>query len=410
MNDKKFTNHAATENNPRYAAFIGRESEQKAPCGETDCRTPFERDYTRILHCTAYRRLKHKTQVFYNIESDHICTRIEHVLHVESAAYTIANNLGLNADLTRAIAMGHDVGHAPFGHYGEKIISDLFKKYVGKKFRHENNGLYLVDNIELLPDRQDVYKNLDLTYAVRDGMLCHCGESDKNELLPREELCDLYTLGDFAEPATFEGCVVKLSDKIAYLGRDIEDAINLGFLTRENVKTLSETIELKKGESVNTGSIMSGFISDVCLSSSPEKGICLSRENSEKLNEIKKFNYKYIYGNERFAPFMRYAKLVLEEIFGALYSCYKSGSVAEGFSAAKEKYPVLISEFEDYVYKYCDDEFIKDNGIDLKRKYLNKKVYGSLKTEKVFAVAVLDFIAGMTDRYAVKSFNELITY
>ena len=408
MENGKFTNYAATENNPRYAAFIKRDSE--TPCESGDCRTPFERDYTRILHSTAYRRLKHKTQVFYNIESDHVCTRMEHVLHVESAAYTIAKNLGLNAELTRAIAMGHDIGHAPFGHYGEKVINELCQKYTGKKFRHESNGLYLADNIELLSDRENVYKNLNLCYAVRDGILCHCGESDKNQLLPRAELGELYSLSGSAEPATYEGCAVKLSDKIAYLGRDIEDAIYLRFLSREDVKKLSDAIELKKGESVNTGSIMSVFISDVCRSSSPEKGICLSQKNSEKLNEIKKFNYKYIYDNERFAPFKRYARLVIEELFEALYSCYKGESAAEGLKSAKGKYPFLISEFENFMYKYCDDKYIKDHKISLGGTYRNKKAYGFVNTEKIYAAAVLDFIAGMTDRYAVKAFNELITY
>ena len=114
-----------------------------------DIRSPFARDYTRILHSMAYRRLKHKTQVFFNINNDHICTRMEHVNHVESVSSTIAKELGLNEELTKAISIGHDLGHAPFGHHGEKVLSKFSEKYLHKKFWHEQNGLRFVDNIEL---------------------------------------------------------------------------------------------------------------------------------------------------------------------------------------------------------------------------------------------------------------------
>ncbi|MDD6995828.1 MAG: HD domain-containing protein [Candidatus Borkfalkiaceae bacterium] len=415
MGENDFKEVAAVCENPRFSEFSAREGELYEEKGEV--RSPFARDYTRVLHCTAYRRLKHKTQVFYNIENDHICTRMEHVLHVESAAYTIAKRLKLNDELTRAIAMAHDLGHAPFGHHGERIIGELYKEYLNEPFWHEKNGLYLVDKIELLPDHENVYRNLNLTYAVRDGILSHCGEMDKNGIKPRKEHIDLYSFtqpGQY-EPATYEGCVVKLSDKIAYVGRDIEDAINLGFLSAENVERLQTIVGAKTGEAVNTSTIMSEMILDVCSVSTPEKGICLSEEMSDKLNKIKAFNNEYIYKNKRFEVFNKYAGLVIGELFNTLYSCYNGGDPIAGLSDKRAAYPALIGEFCDYLFKYCNESFADEarwEKKDVKKAnvYKNVKVYESLQTKTLYARAVLDYIAGMTDRFAVKCFNELITY
>ena len=226
--DKKFESVKADENNKKWDVISKRE--QELYDANTDIRSCFERDYTRILHSNAYRRLKHKTQVFYSPENDHICTRIEHVNYVESISYTIANYLGLNTELAKAIAAGHDVGHSPFGHAGEKVLSEISKRDIGQSFWHERNGLYMVDYIELLEDRNGKKKNLDLTYAVRDGIISHCGEIDENSLYPRTEAIDLekeYQYPNQYSPYTWEGCVVKISDKISYIGRDIEYAIKL---------------------------------------------------------------------------------------------------------------------------------------------------------------------------------------
>ena len=410
MSENDFKEVAAVEENPRFSEFSARENRLYEEKGEV--RSPFARDYTRVLHCTAYRRLKHKTQVFYNIENDHICTRMEHVLHVESAAYTIAKRLKLNDELTRAIAMAHDLGHAPFGHHGERIIDKLYNEYLGESFWHERNGLYLVDKIELLPDHENVYRNLNLTYAVRDGILSHCGEMDKNGIKPREKQLDLY---DFTspgqhDPATYEACVVKLSDKIAYVGRDIEDALNLGFLSAENVLKLRKIVSSESDEAVNTSTIMSRMILDVCRVSTPEKGICLSEETSDQLNKIKAFNNEYIYRNTRFEAFNKYAQLVISELFQTLFSCYRGGDPIAGLNEKRAAYPVLIGEFCDYLFKYCNDDFVKDAGWKKTGLYDNVKVYESLQNERLYARAVLDYIAGMTDRFAVKCFNELITY
>ena len=198
----------------------------------SDIRTEFDRDYTRIIHSNAYKRLKHKTQVFFSPENDHICTRGEHVTHVESISYTIASYLGLNTELTKAIAVAHDLGHSPFGHSGEKILSEISKRDLGSPFWHEKNGLHFVDSIELLEGHDGYKNNLNLTYGIRDGIISHCGEITENALKPRDEFIDLnnYLSPNQYSPYTWEGCVVKISDKISYIGRDIEDAITLGIL------------------------------------------------------------------------------------------------------------------------------------------------------------------------------------
>ena len=228
----EFEKYATNENNPKWQNSIKREKEIYKR--KNDIRSEFERDYNRILHCNAYRRMKHKTQVFFSPENDHICTRIEHVMHVESVSYTIAKYLGLNTELTKAIATGHDIGHSPFGHEGERILSQISERDIGEKFWHERNGMEFVDKIELLEDINKNKQNLNLTYAVRDGIISHCGEIDENCLKPREENINLnnYKVPNQYSPYTWEGCVVKISDKISYLGRDIEDAISLGILDK----------------------------------------------------------------------------------------------------------------------------------------------------------------------------------
>ena len=211
-------------------------------------RSDFDRDYTRLLHCQAFSRLKHKTQVFYSPHNDHVCTRMEHVLHVASVSDTIAKYLGLNTELTQAIATGHDLGHAPFGHTGEEILNSLMEQRPGanapKKFWHERNSLFFADYIETLPDPDGFERTLNLTYAVRDGIVCHCGEIDQQGLKPREENIPLYDIKvpGFVQPFTWEGCIVKLSDKIAFLGRDLQDARRYHILDMGCYRQLREIV------------------------------------------------------------------------------------------------------------------------------------------------------------------------
>lgn len=410
----KFMEVATTSSNPNWETMTNRLS--KIYNRSDDVRSPFARDYTRILHSMAYRRLKHKTQVFFNIDNDHICTRMEHVAHVESVSSTIAHNLGLNTELTKAIAIGHDLGHAPFGHHGEKILTSLCQKYISVDivFWHEKNGLRFVDCVELLSDNYNNYRNLDLTYAVRDGIISHCGEVDENGLKPRSETIvlenDFQKPGQYS-PATWEGCVVKLSDKIAYVGRDIEDAIQLGFIDEESKNTLRKMAQENDQNAINTTVIMHNLIIDVCQNSSPENGICLSEKFLVQLNTIKKFNDDIIYNNERFNAFKLYSELVLTQIFETLYKLYDGKHSIENLSSVQKYYPNLVTSFKKWLSRYCNT-IIVPNG-DLKNESLiceNIKIYGNLETKEIYAQAIIDFIAGMTDRFAVKLFNELITY
>ena len=248
---KKFENYSATPENTNWEKIIKRESPLYPR--NNDIRNDFERDYTRIIHSNAYRRLKHKTQVFFSPENDHICTRIEHVTHVESISYTIAKYLGLNTELTKAIATAHDIGHSPFGHQGERILSEISQRDLSYSFWHEKNGLEFVDNVELLEDNNKYMQNLDLTYAVRDGIISHCGEINENCIRPREEYIDLkdYSFPNQYAPYTWEGCVVKISDKISYICRDIEDAITLGILD-EHVDELFSLLNItSNSEQIN---------------------------------------------------------------------------------------------------------------------------------------------------------------
>lgn len=239
MENMKFKEFAIFEGNSKYNECINRnESIYKRT---NDIRSEFYRDYNRILHSNAYRRLKHKTQVFFATNNDHICTRMEHVNHVLSVSYSIAKYLGLNTELTMAISIGHDIGHAPFGHDGERVLNNFTNDKLKTRFWHEKNSLRFADFIETLPTQTDEEINLNLTYAVRDGIICHCGEVKSKPLFPRNDKIDLDLMSKPGQlpPYTWEGCVVKISDKISYLGRDIEDALRLKILNQSQINELN---------------------------------------------------------------------------------------------------------------------------------------------------------------------------
>ena len=400
---KKFENYAATASNPKWSYMITREMPLYKR--NNDLRDEFQRDYTRIIHSNSYRRLKHKTQVFFSPENDHICTRIEHVTHVESISYTIAKYLGLNTDLTRAISVAHDLGHSPFGHEGEKILSEISKKDLGKPFWHERNGLEFVDNVELLEDSNKYMQNLNLTYAVRDGIISHCGEIDENCIKPRNEYIDLnnYIYPNEFAPYTWEACVVKISDKISYICRDIEDAITLGILD-EHVNELFELLNItSENEQINNTIIINNLIHDLCENSSPEKGLCFSRKALDLMNKIKEFNYKNIYFAERIKPSVRYFNLVINEIYNILKSTYNGLNTLDNLTNFSKTYPKLGKSFTEFLYNYYDFGNRKDLN-------LKNKVLFSLDNEKDFCQAIIYYISGMTDNFAIEIYNEIIHF
>ncbi len=378
-----------------------------------DVRSDFDRDYTRILHSFGFRRLKHKTQVFFGgAGNDHICTRMEHVTHVGSVAFTLAEVLGLNVELVKAIALGHDLGHAPFGHHGEMVLSHITREYLSESFWHERNGLHFVDDIEILPDHQERMQNLNLTYAVRDGILSHCGEIDESSLKPRTQLIDL---NEFNKPGqyqacTWEGCIVKLSDKIAYLGRDIEDATILGYFNDEQKAELREmSTAFGGGESINTTSIIHNLIFDICRNSSPENGLCFSPDVYALLCNIKRFNSINIYQSPRLETYRKYAELIINELFRILMDYYKGSDTIHYIVARQFDGFEFVREFAEWVTMYCDKDVGEESLLKIPYSSLqNKKIYGALDTPQLYIRAAVDYISGMTDTYAQKSFEELL--
>lgn len=398
-----FENYAANPNNLKWENMIAR----KTPLynRHSDVRSEFERDYTRIIHSNSYRRLKHKTQVFFSPENDHICTRIEHVTHVESISYSIANYLGLNTELTKAIAVSHDLGHSPFGHSGEKILSSLSKNDLGTPFWHEKNGLDLVDSIELLEDSEKNKQNLNLTYAVRDGIISHCGEIDENGIKPRDEFIDLssYIHPNQFAPYTWEACVIKVADKISYIGRDIQDAITLGILDN-HLNELSDLISgTMKNKMLNNSNIIHYLVYDLCQNSSPENGLCFSDEAFQLVNKVKAFNYKNIYFSDRIKPSNRYFELVLTEIYTTLKSCFDGKDAFSSAKSLEKFYPSLYKDFSSFLYSFYD---YPDR---VSSKFKNRVLFLP-SCESDFCQAILFFVSGMTDNYAMEVYNEIVGF
>ncbi|MBP3742307.1 MAG: dNTP triphosphohydrolase [Treponema sp.] len=396
-----------------------------------DIRTEFERDYTRILHSQAYRRLKHKTQVFFAPHNDHICTRMEHVMHVASVASTISKYLGLNEQLASAIAMGHDIGHAPFGHHGEDCLNKLLEQKEGhnapKKFWHERNSLFFADFIETLQDPNGVEQPLNLTYGVRDGLICHCGEIDQQGIKPREEAIDLYSMKrpGFIQPYTWEGCVVKVADKIAYLGRDIEDARAYHILDMTSYRQLREIVgstlgfqhkgahAMRSGKAVNTTVLINDLIVDLCEQSSPEKGLCFSDEYFRFILELKKFNFAHIYNHWRLSEFAIYAENVIGTIFRTLQRTKpfaESGRIAHALRA----YPTLFATFEDWLIRYTAYQpFIPERHTFVDKKQIlkyNTRIVFDLHDDESFTKCIIEYISGMTDQFAIKIYEEIISF
>ncbi len=224
-----------------------------------DLRTDFQRDRDRIIHSNSFRRLKHKTQVFLSPEGDHYRTRLTHTLEVSQVARAIANGLLLNADLTEAIALGHDLGHTPFGHAGERALD----KVVPGGFRHYDQSLRVVDKLE------KGGKGLNLTYEVRDGIVCH-------------------TRGK--EAFTLEGRIVKLADKIAYINHDIDDATRAGVMCEEDIPLeIRKALGFSKSDRINT------MVRNVVENSVDT--IQFSAEIQQPFDELHAFMFEKVYTN-----------------------------------------------------------------------------------------------------------------
>lgn len=248
-----------------YAAKSAESRGRQMPEEKCSIRTDFQRDRDRIIHSKPFRRLMHKTQVFLAPEGDHYRTRLTHTIEVSQIARTIARGAGLNEDLTEAIAMGHDLGHTPFGHSGEAVLNEMYPK----GFKHNVQSLRVVDVLE---SGSSGRRGMNLTYEVRDGILNHTGPN---------------------MPVTVEGQIVKTSDRIAYINHDIDDAIRSGIITTEDlpsecIAVLGDTHKKR----IDT------LVRDMIENSAGRPTAQLSREKSDAMNELRAYMFRNVYHNQ----------------------------------------------------------------------------------------------------------------
>lgn len=299
------------------------------PEKECEYRTVFQRDRDRIIHSKAFRRLVHKTQVFIAPEGDHYRTRLTHTLEVAQIARTAARMLNYNEDLVEAIALGHDLGHTPFGHNGEHVLNEIHSD----GFYHNEQSLRVVDRIE----DHNGNPGLNLTFEVRDGILNHRSRT---------------------MPSTLEGQIVRISDKIAYVNHDIDDAVRSGVITlndlpKEDIAILGST----RGTRINN------LVADLALNSNCKDKILLSPEFDKALRHLRSFMYVNVYNS---------VKVKKEEDLSRIKTLMTS--LYEYFIAHPEKMP---------------------------------KLYIKISEEEGASTAAKDYISGMTDRYALRLYNEL---
>lgn len=311
-----------------YAAFsdrtIGRDYEEE-PC---DVRPAYQRDRDRILHSKAFRRLKHKTQVFLAPEGDHYRTRLTHTLEVSQIARTIAKALRLNEDLTEAIALGHDLGHTPFGHAGERALNDICPG----GFKHHLQSIRVVELLE------NHGKGLNLTKEVRDGIRNHQMSTT---------------------PSTLEGKVVRLCDKIAYIHHDTDDAIRGGIIMEEDIPK-----EYKEILGDNLVTRLNTFIHDIISNSEGKNDIVMSREVENAMIKLREYMFSSVYTNKKAKSQEEQAERLLQQLF--IY-------YQEHLELLPEEYYIRMEQLNEPPYQ-----------------------------------VVCDYIAGMTDRYAVAKFKELM--
>ena len=345
------------------SSAIRRIEEEKINKGH---RQNFSLDTDRIMHSRAYSRYIDKTQVFYLIKNDHITHRVLHVQLVSKISRTIGRFLRLNEDLIEAIALGHDIGHAPFGHDGETFLSNISLKYNLGYFLHNLQSVRFLEKIE----RKG--KGWNLSLQVLDGILCHDGELHSQALYPATGK-NFLTLKEEIEvkksdpsndifPMTLEGCVVRMADTISYIGRDIEDAIRLGFISREDLPRDCTDIL-----GSTNGTIVYNLVEDLIANSLNKPYVSFSREVGGALKRLKDFNYMNIYKNELIWKQTPKIELMLSLLFDKYLQDIEKG----------DENSVIFSEFLEGMSTTYKDQTLP-------------------------AEMVRDFIAGMTDDYFLR--------
>ena len=333
---------------------------------EEGYRQPFSIDVDRILHSRAYTRYIDKTQVFYLIHHDHITHRVLHVQLVSKIARTIGRYLGLNEDLIEAVALGHDIGHTPFGHDGERFLSELCSSSGIGYFLHNVQSVQFLDRVE----RKG--KGWNLCLQTLDGILCHDGEIHNQALKPdrkktfetlgKEMTAKKASPATMLIPMTLEGCVARMADTISYIGRDIEDAIRLDMIKRSDLP--KECVDIL----VDTnGSIVYHLVTDIINNSFQNSYIAFSPDVSEALKRLKDFNLKRIYMNPKIkthtAAIKKLFEILFEQYFNDIETENRSSVIFNGF---------LKDMSDDYINNHSKVEIVRD------------------------------FIAGMTDQYFLR--------
>ena len=339
---------------------------------DEDIRGPYFRDQTAVIHSMPFRRLKHKTQVFFSPDNDHVCTRMEHTLHVATIASAICRAFGLDVDLAQAIGLGHDLGHAPFGHRGEEVLKDLLKDHGG--FNHELYALRVVDKLA------NNGQGLNLTYGVRDGIVCHCGEKYEREIAPRTEAVDLETIKKLGiYPCSYEGCIVRVSDKVSYLGRDIEDAYRAGLIAEDQIpEKVKQSLGRKNGE------IIDALVTDIIAQTRGTGRVSFSDENHQLMRDLYDFNMSNIYLSKPLVEYGEFCEKILRSLFAELGDLFaRNGTDYDRY----DHDPVpLFRRFGRHMQKL-------------------EHIYQEEKTP--VPVIVGDYIAGMSDDYALKCMHEV---
>jgi len=337
-------------------------------------RPPFAIDRDRIMYSGAFRRYTGKTQVVYfaSLLDEQLTSRSLHTISVAQIAKTIGRFLSLNVDLIDAIALGHDLGHPPFGHDGEVFLSEVSQKYGIGYFHHNIQSLRTVDIIA----KKGL--GLNLTFQTRDGIISHNGEVHNQVLEPDSKKSEKDLLkyirrmqkGDIIDtkPATLEGCVVRITDTIAYVGQDIEDAIRIGLIKRKDIPE-----KPKKLFGDSNGQIIEKLVNDVVLQSYEKNYVSFSDEISEALQELKEFNYKKIYKSEKLKT--------------------NHSKIKQGFNILFEHYLKILEN--------------SDTSSELFFHFLDSKSAAYKENNKP-EIIVRDFMAGMTDRYFSKMLKKLV--
>ncbi len=338
---------------------------------EEDIRPNYFRDIDRIIHSLSYTRYLDKTQVYTMYENDHLSKRITHVQLVSKIARTIGRALKLNEDLCEAIALGHDIGHTPLGHTGEALLNEISLRELGEFFAHN------IQSVRHLMVVENNGRGLNLCVQVYDGIMCHNGEMLDSKYVPQEKDMNEF-LREYNEayvdlkksnknrPMTLEGCVVRISDIIGYIGRDIEDAIMIGKIKREEIpEEISTVLGTTNKDIVNT------IILDIIENSMNKPYIKLSDDVYKALFSLKKFNYKHIYSKAMTSNEIEYYRQGMNKI----YSKYLKD--IENNNTDSVIYRIFLNDM--------DKSYLQNT--NNKRK-------------------VIDFIAGMTDDLFIEEIEE----